>query len=82
MIHTRIRIKVKTNAKENAVHEWVEFNGEKVLKISVKELPVSGNANNSVIRLLSKYFKVSQKEVVIISGHKSNIKTVLIYCVL
>lgn len=70
----KIFIKVKTGAKE----EKIEKTGENNYMVSVKERPKKGLANKAVIKTLSRYFKVPQKNVVIISGLSSGQKLIKI----
>jgi len=70
----KIFVRVKTGAKE----EKVERTGESNYLASVKERPKKGLANKAVIKTLSRYFKVPQKNVVIISGLSSRQKLIKI----
>jgi hypothetical protein len=65
-------IKVKTNAKENAVLEG--SGGE--LRILVKAPPQEGRANEAVIETLAAHFKVPKIRVAIVGGFKSKMKIV------
>ena len=76
----KINVKVKVSAKEDKIGEWREVNGESILQISIKQIPERGKANESVIKLLSKEFKVPQKNIQIVSGHRSNTKSIVIEC--
>jgi len=71
----KIFVKVKTEAKE----EKIEKTGENNYVVFVKERPKKGLANKAVIKILSRYFKVPQKNVVIISGLSSRQKLIKIY---
>ena len=71
----KIFVKVKTGAKE----EKIEKTGENNYVVFVKERPKKGLANKAVIKILSRYFKVSQKNVEIISGFSSRQKLIKIY---
>ncbi len=71
----KIFVEVKTGAKE----EKIEKTGENNYVIFVKERPKKGLANKAVIKILSRYFKVPQKNVVIISGFSSRQKLIKIY---
>jgi len=68
----KISIKVKTKAKEEKVRQL----GKNNFAVFVKALPIEGKANEAVIRLLAKYFKVPKSSIEIISGHKSKNKIV------
>lgn len=67
-------IKVKTNAKENAVEEGPA--GE--LRVLVKAPPQEGRANEAVVGVLAAYFKVPKSRVAIVGGFKSKRKVVRI----
>ena len=70
----KVTIRVKTNAKENAVQEGP--GGE--LRILVKAPPQEGRANEAVIEALANYFRVPRRAVAIIGGFKSKTKIVRI----
>ena len=78
----KIIIKAKTLAKEEKV-ERVEqqalgfVNTKQVpvtYKVSVKEAPVGGKANEAIIRVLAEYFDVSKSQVSLVSGQSSKQK--------
>jgi len=71
----KIFVKVKTGAKEEKIEKTDESN----YLVSVKERPKKGLANKAVVRILSRYFKVPQKSVVIVSGFSSRQKLIKIY---
>jgi len=71
----KIFVKVKIRAKE----EKIEKIGENNYVVFVKERPKKGLANKAVIKILSRYFKVPQKNVVIVSGLSSRRKLIVIY---
>lgn len=71
----KIFVKVKTGAKEEKVERIDESN----YLVSVKERPKKGLANKAVIKILSRCFKVLQKNVVIVSGLSSRKKSIKIY---
>jgi hypothetical protein len=49
-------------------HEMVTY------KVSVKEAPVDGRANDAIIRALAEYFDVAKSSVKLLSGHTSKQK--------
>jgi uncharacterized protein YggU (UPF0235/DUF167 family) len=53
--------------------------GEKEYIISVKEPPIRGLANLSIIAVLSEYFKVPARNIKIVSGYRSRNKIIEIY---
>lgn len=59
----RINIKVYPNSSCESI---LEVDGELVVR--VKEKPVGGNANQKVIKLLSKHFNVPQNQIKILLG--------------
>ena len=67
----KLKIKVITNAKRNAVVE-----GEEMLKVYVNAPPVDGKANKIVAEVLAKHFKVRKNCVKIIRGEKSKEKVI------
>lgn len=68
----RILIRVKTNAKVNAV----EQDAAGALRVLVKASPREGRANAAVIETLAQHFGVSRSRVAIIGGSKSKTKMV------
>lgn len=78
-------MKIIVRAKPRAKAEKVErldkpslFGGteQAEYRVSVKELPVAGKANEAIIRALAEYFKVPKSSVRIISGQTSKRKIV------
>jgi len=59
----RVQIKVIPNAKKEAVEEK-----DGVLVVRVKAVPEKGKANEAVVKLLAKHFKVAKNEVKIVRG--------------
>ncbi len=45
-----------------------------VYKVSIKEPPVDGKANEAIVRVLAEYFKVSKSSVRLVSGSTSKQK--------
>jgi len=70
----KVLVKVKLKAKKNQAKRIDEAHFE----IAVKEPPVRGRANKTVIRLLAEYFSVRQSAVSIIAGLTSRQKVVQI----
>ena len=76
----KIFVKAKAGAKENMLEapkqKLFKGNDDKddYYKVSVKEPPVQGRANEAITKLLAEYFKVSSSQVKIISGRSSKIK--------
>jgi len=68
----KIYLKVKTKAKEDKIEKV----SENTFFIFVKEPPERGRANAKIIKLFSKYFKVSQSDIRICSGATSKTKII------
>jgi uncharacterized protein (TIGR00251 family) len=69
-----IYLKVKASSSKDSVEEFVEIESKKYLKITVKEGPVDGKANKSIIKMLSKLWKLKQNQLEFIKGSNQNIK--------
>ena len=65
----RIEVKVKTRAK---VDEVVCKYG--IFFVSIKAIPIQGEANKAIIKLLSKHFKIPQSVIQLKLGTKNKIK--------
>ncbi|KKQ31996.1 MAG: hypothetical protein US49_C0021G0002 [candidate division TM6 bacterium GW2011_GWF2_37_49] len=69
-----IKVKVLTNTKEESIEQL--SSGE--YKIKTRSKPISGDANCSIIRIISKHFKVKERDISIKIGQRSNSKIVQI----
>jgi uncharacterized protein (TIGR00251 family) len=67
----KIFVRVKPNMKE----ERIEKVGE-VFTVSVKDPAREGKANEALIYILSRYFKVPKSHIIILSGFKSKNKVI------
>ena len=67
----KIQVKVKPNSRTEEVRQESDS-----FIVKVKEPPKEGKANRAVIKLLAKYFGVTQSQVRILSGFKSKNKVV------
>jgi uncharacterized protein len=70
----RFTIKVKTNAKANAVEEDTAG----TLRVLVKAPPQEGRANAAVVETLAAHFKIPKARVAIVGGFKSKTKLIRI----
>ena len=70
----RIKVRVQPRARRNAVDGVL---GD-TLKIRVTAPPTDGKANAELIALLSDFFGVPRRAIVIVSGHTSRDKVVAI----
>jgi uncharacterized protein (TIGR00251 family) len=68
-----LTIKAQPNASQS---EIVGLYDDETLKIRIKAPAVEGAANEELIRLLSKRFKVSKSQIVFKTGHNSKLKRV------
>jgi len=67
-----LKIKVITKSSQNKI---VGFEGD-VLKIKCTAVPEKGKANEVVIGLLAKHYKVPKSALSILKGHTSSKKTI------
>ena len=68
----KISIKVKPNSKESQVEEI----GRNQFLVKVKAPPKENKANQEVIEILARYFKIPRSQVLILTGLKSSRKVV------
>jgi uncharacterized protein (TIGR00251 family) len=64
-------MKVSVRVTAGAKKESIEVARDGRLKIAVKEKAEGGKANERVLALVAKHFKVSPKKVHLVRGHKS-----------
>ena len=69
-------MKIKVTAKPNSKFEKIEEDFEKNLKVWVKEPPKEGRANQQIIKLIAKYYKVPKGSVKIVKGAHSKNKVI------
>ena len=67
-----VQVKVIPKSSQNKI---VGFEGE-VLKIKCTAVPEKGKANEVVIGLLAKHYKVPKSALTILKGHSSSKKTI------
>ena len=71
--HLIIHINVKTGLQDN----YIKFEDGQII-LGIKSLPLKNKANLEVIKILSKFFRVDDVDVIIIKGMSNNIKTIKI----
>ena len=71
--HLIIHINVKTGLQDN----YIKFEDGQII-LGIKSLPLKNKANLEVIKILSKFFRVDDVDVIIINGMSHNIKTIKI----
>jgi len=69
-----INVRVKAHAKTSAVEKITS----RSYKVQVKSLPLKGQANKEVIKVIASYFGVPASNVEIVRGHKSSIKRIAV----
>ena len=67
-----INVKVKTNSKKNEITKTLDDS----YIIKTTAIPENGKANQSVIDILSKYFKIGKNKIKILKGETSHNKIV------
>ena len=73
---TQITIRLTPCAKQNAILGWEDdLFGERTLKVHVTVVPETGKANNALIALLSKAWRIPKSAIAIKRGDKSRTKT-------
>ncbi len=70
----KIFVIVKLRAKENKI-EKIDNNH---FLVFIKELPIKGQANKAITKLIARYFNTSMAQVKIVSGAKSKQKVIKI----
>lgn len=78
----RIIVKAKPKSKKESMERVnqpmldLSLGGQELVeyKVSVKEVPVAGKANEAIIKALAKYFEVAPSLIKLISGNTSKKK--------
>ena len=73
MTPQKIQVAVKPGSKTDSVERIGDD-----LVVRVKARAIDGKANEAVVRLLAKHFGVRQSQVVVLHGHTSRRKLILI----
>lgn len=68
----KIIVKTKPGAREDKIEKVDESN----YIVYVKEPPINGRANASLIKLLAKYFDISPSLIEIVSGYMARVKVI------
>jgi hypothetical protein len=72
-----IAVRVSPRSSREAIGELVaEANGAGAIKVSVTAAPEGGKANDAVIRLLAKAWRVPKTSLSVVSGHAARRKTI------
>ena len=67
-------MKITVQTKPCAKNEEVIQMDQTHFKVSVKEPPIEGRANEGVCRLIAEYFDIAPSNVTVVSGHTSKKK--------
>lgn len=67
-------LKARAGAKQNSISGFVEIEGKKYLKITIKVIAEQGKANNAIITFLAKEWLISKDNLKIVMGHTNNLK--------
>jgi uncharacterized protein len=70
----KIIVKAKTKAKVTKVEKLDDLN----YKVSVKEAPTDGKANQAIVKALALYFDVSNSSITLLVGQTSKQKVFMI----
>ncbi len=74
-----IVIKLTPKASRNSLNGWAEgADGGRVLKVSVTAVPEKGKANEALIALLSKEWRIPKNAFSLIRGETDRLKTIKI----
>ena len=69
-------MKINITAKPASKKAYIKKTGEKEYVVSVKEPPINGLANISIVSSLSDYFNLPVRQIRIVSGYRSKNKIV------
>lgn len=82
MVEETLLIKVFAGASSNKIGEiFVDASDKKWQKVYVTDIPEHGKANRSVIKLLSKQYKIPKSCFEIILGREEKYKIIKISCI-
>ena len=74
-----IHIRLTPKASRNEIKGWAQdANGKPILKVSVTTVPEKGKANEALIALLSKAWKIPKRNITIVRGETERNKVLLI----
>ncbi len=61
-------------------HEKIDIQQDlmwnEIYKIWLKAKPIDGEANKNLIQILSNYFKIAKKDIIILKGNNGRLKTI------
>ncbi|MCF7834617.1 DUF167 domain-containing protein [Candidatus Gracilibacteria bacterium] len=72
----KINVSVVPGAKQEKIDIQKDLMGNEVYKIRLRAKPIDGEANKNLIQILSDYFKIAKKDVIILKGSNNRLKVV------
>ncbi len=73
-----IKVWVSPGAKKDHIYGWVKRKEEVLLKLSVRQPPEHGKANEAVLELVSDFLKVPKSSLCLKTGLQSRLKGITI----
>lgn len=71
----KLVVHLTPKASHNKIEGWaVDGKGQKILRVKVTAVPEDGKANEALIKLLSKTFRIPQSRISLARGATSRIK--------
>jgi hypothetical protein len=71
-----INVSVTPWSKQEKIDIQKDLMWNEVYKVWLKAKPIDGEANENLIQILSKYFNVAKKDIIILRGGNSRLKTI------
>ncbi|MFZ2150497.1 MAG: DUF167 domain-containing protein [Candidatus Absconditicoccaceae bacterium] len=71
-----INVSVVPGSKQEKIDIQQDLMGNEVYKIWLKAKPIDGEANKNLIQILSNYFKIAKKDIIILKGNNGRLKTI------
>lgn len=73
-----LHVRVTAQASSNQIKIETQADGSVLYRVYVTTPPEDGKANEQVIKLLSKHFRVAKSKITIMRGHTHKYKTIQI----
>ena len=73
---TRLQVRVIPNAARDEIVGMLDG----VLKVKVRAVPEDGRANRALLELLARHFGCRDRDISIVSGDRSRLKTIELGC--
>jgi hypothetical protein len=67
-------MKILVQAKPGAKQEQVRQIDQDQYSVAVKELPIKGQANQAIVKVLANHFQTASSNVILVKGHRSRYK--------